>query len=101
LARLVAQQAVAHPTRPQRGDGAGHEPLRRRERRRAREVDLSHVGDIEQPGTLAHRRVLLEDRGVLHRHLEAAELGQARSEAAVQLEEGGTPRLAHAPVRSQ
>ncbi len=39
---------------------------------------LAHVGQIEQAGPLADGPVLLEDAGVLERHLPAAERGQLR-----------------------
>jgi hypothetical protein len=50
-------------------------------------VDLAHVGDVEEPGVLAHRPVLGEDALVLDGHREAGELDDARAERPVALEE--------------
>jgi hypothetical protein len=52
------------------------------------QVDLPHVRDVEEPRVLAHRAMLGQDPRVLHRHLEAGELDQARAEGAVAVVEG-------------
>ena len=50
-------------------------------------LDLPHVADVEEPGGGADRHVLLDEAGVLDRHVPAAELDHAsaqRSMAGVQ-----------------
>ncbi len=58
---LVAQAAVAHPSRPQRCDAAGDETLRGSHGPRALQMDLAHVRDVEDPDALAHGGVLRLD----------------------------------------
>ena len=43
------------------------------ERVLAGDLDLAHVADVEEPGARAHRHVLVDDAGVLDRHVPAAE----------------------------
>ena len=97
---LVAEQAVAHAADRERRDGPREQALGRLDRRRALELDLAHVRDVEEPRALAHGGVLLEDRAVLHRHLEAGELDHARAQATVGLVERRAQELAHAPQRA-
>ena len=52
------------------------------------DVELAHVRDVEEADPLADGPVLLEDAGVLDRHLPAAEVDQLRAELAVQVVEG-------------
>ena len=40
---------------------------------RALDLELAHVGDVEEPGRLAHGHVLADEPGVLDRHVPAAE----------------------------
>ena len=50
---------------------------------------LAHVRHVEGAGALADRLVLLDDSGVLHRHLPAGEGDDAGTEGTVGLEERG------------
>src|SRR4029078_4848908 len=50
--------------------------------------ELAHVRQVEQPGALTNRAVLVEDARVLHRHEPAAELDEARAERPVDGDEG-------------
>ena len=56
------------------------EALHRGESARSADFDLSHVADVEEPGVRAHGRVLIENGGVLNRHLPAAEIDEAGAE---------------------
>ncbi len=100
---FVAEQAVAHAAGLQRRDRAADEPLDARHRARPREMDLAHVRDVEEARGVAHRGVFLEDRRVLHRHVEAGERHDARTERAVGFVERRAPVCAHralaTPVR--
>jgi hypothetical protein len=94
--RVVQHQPVARPAEPESEDVAGHERVGSRRRVAAREMDLAHVRHVEEAGALAHRGVLLEDRAVLDRHLEAREGDEARAEPAVGLVEGRPVQRAQA-----
>ena len=61
--------------------------LARLQRARAAELDLAHVRDVEQAGGGAHRLVLGDHAGVLHRHVPAGEVDHPRPELAVGLVE--------------
>jgi len=97
---FVAHQRIAHAAGTQRGHGAGQQPLGRSHGAGALQPDLPHVRYVEQARRLAHRPVLLDDRGVLHRHREACEHDHARAQAAVDVVQRGPPRLRHAPRRA-
>jgi hypothetical protein len=56
---------------------------------RAAQFVLRHVRKIEDARPFAHRRVLFEDTGVLHGHLEAAEGDQPAAERDVLVVERG------------
>ena len=58
----------------------GDERLHEVARLRAVDPHLAHVADVEEAGRLAHRAVLLDDAGVLHRHVEAGERHHPRTE---------------------
>ena len=60
----------AWPTFSCAGVVAG-DPLHRRERVLAGDLDLAHVADVEQTGARAHRQMLVGDPGVLDRHVPA------------------------------
>jgi hypothetical protein len=62
-------------------------------------VKLAHVRDVEEAHSLADRRVLLEDRAVLHGELEAREGHQPPAELLMHLEKRCAPQAAHVPVR--
>ena len=44
------------------------------------DLDLPHVGDVEQPGGVAHRQMLFDHPAVLDRHLPAAEFHHPAAE---------------------
>jgi hypothetical protein len=64
--------------------------LERREGLRPGDLELAHVRDIKETDALANRAMFLENAGVLHRHLPAAEVDQTRAELAVDLVKGGS-----------
>ncbi len=71
------QQRVAHPHRREPADVAGHQRLERRRRVGAREPQLAHMRDIEEPGRGAGMAMLGEDAGgILERHRLAGELAR-------------------------
>ena len=53
----------------------------------AGERELAHVRDVEDPGVVANRAVLVRDRRVLDGHLPAGEGDEARAEGGVALEQ--------------
>ena len=61
------------------------------------DLDLSHVGHVEEAGAFADRLVLFLDRAVLDRHLEAGEGDQSRPQACVGRVERRAAERAHAP----
>ena len=67
----------------------GRDVLDRLERVGAGDLDLPHVGDVEQPGPRAHGHVLVGDAGVLDRHVPAAELDHAGAVGAMPRVERG------------
>jgi hypothetical protein len=42
-------------------------------------ASLSHVTDIEEPGPLSHRQVLVDEAAVLHRHVPAGKIDHPRT----------------------
>ena len=73
----VAEHSVADAADSKRRDVARQEPLGARDRRSARQMELSHVRDVEEPRALSDGRVLLEDGAVLDGHLPARERNEA------------------------
>ena len=71
----------------------------RRRRPRPLHVQLAHVREVEQARRLADRPVLLEDARVLHGHLPAAELDEARAGRRVPVVQRGAAHQAAAIVR--
>ena len=55
---------------------------------RAADEKFAHVGDIENPGGFADSFVFLDDAGVLHGHIPAAEIDEPRAQFLVGGEEG-------------
>lgn len=96
---LVAEAAVAHPARAQRGDRAGDQLLDGCDGFRAAEVDLAHVRDVEEAHAFADRRVLRQDGTVLDGHLEAGEFDHAAAEFDMGLIEGRAPQCAQRDIR--
>ena len=82
----VQHAAVEGRTRARElGDVVGEQVTQKLARARAGQIDDAHVRDVKYAGDAAHRVMLLDLRGVLHRHVPAAEIHQPRAEAAVQL----------------
>ena len=54
----------------------------------AGDLDLTHVGQVEDPRAAAHRVVLGQVRGVAQRHLPAAEVGEGRAQGRVHAVQG-------------
>src|SRR5207247_11473579 len=75
LAHRQGRDVVAGQTL-ERGEGAG--PL---------DLELAHVAHVEEADGAAYRPVLLDDSGVLHRHLPAPERHHARAGLDVRLVE--------------
>ncbi len=71
----------------------GDQPVGRLERARAREPELSHVGEIEDADALAHRLVLRDLSGVLEGHQVAREGNDLRPEVAVLIVQRGLFRF--------
>ena len=75
-AAFVAHQRVLTLPRRQFADVVGEGLIEKGRGPRAADLDLAHVGNVEQAGRLPHSQVLVGNAGVLHRHLPAAELNQ-------------------------
>ncbi len=95
-ALVVQHQPIARAAEREVRHIAGHERIDGGHRTRAREMDLAHVRDVEEARALADRGVLLEDRGVLDRHLVAREGNEACAQTAMGLVERGAEELAQA-----
>src|SRR5262249_23753526 len=59
------------------------DPLHRRQRVLAGNLDLTHVADVEEPGSRPYGHVLLRDAGVLDRHVPAGEWHHPRAGCAM------------------
>jgi hypothetical protein len=79
--RLAGRFELRHVVRQQ--------PLQPRAHARATQVHHAHVRHVEHAGRAAHRVVLADLRAVLHRHVPAAEVHDARAQLLVQLEKRG------------
>src|SRR5205823_320944 len=88
-APLVGDQAVADLPVLHGGRVVGVDRLDQVEAAGAGEGQPAHVRDVEQPGGGAHRLVLGDDAGVLHRHLPAGELDHAGAAADVPVVQRG------------
>jgi hypothetical protein len=97
-AGVVGEHVVARLQRLHRRDVVDRERIGPRRDVVAAQFELRHVREIEQPGAFAHRVVLGQDPGVLHRHLVAAERHDARAGGAMHVEQRGAPQhlIAHA-----
>ena len=89
-ATRVAQDRVLRLPEPHPSDIGDQQFLTHFEGPRAGHLDLSHVAEVEQPGSGANRLVLGQDATlVLHRHLPTAELDHACAQGAVCLVKRG------------
>ncbi len=99
-ALLVAKTRVLSTPKPNRGDVIGEHPLQKAKRPRPLDLDLPHMRHVEHPRMRPHRRVLLPDPLVLHRHLPAGEGNDLRPELNMPLVEGcASERVGHARQR--
>ena len=69
----IAEGRVLHLADLERPRVIGAQALDRREGVGAAHLELAHVADVEEADRAPHRPVLLDDPGVLHRHVPAAE----------------------------
>jgi hypothetical protein len=79
-ARLGRDQRVLRGTRPQLVDVVGERRLDQVARRRALDLELAHVRDVEDAGVGPHRPVLGDHAGVLDGHLPPGERHHPRAE---------------------
>jgi len=90
-AALGQQAAVVRPARRQPRHVVRRQGLQQGLRARAAQADLAHVRDVEQPGGGAHGAMLLDDAGILDRHLPAGEADHARPQLQVAGMKGRVP----------
>ncbi len=93
-ATFVGEDVVACLTGLHVCDLVDRERLRPRPDVVAGDRELGHVREVEQPCSLAHRVVLLEHAGILHRHLEAAERHHASAKRQVGIVQRGRAQSA-------
>ena len=79
----VAHGGVLHLAVGQLGDIVGGQPLEKSQSSGPLDLNLPHVGDIEQPGGVANRQMLFDHPPILDRHLPAAEGDHAPPQATV------------------
>jgi hypothetical protein len=87
-AALVAEQRVERAAVFEAADVVGHQVVGDRPGVLAGEPELAHVADVEEPRRAPHGEVLVDDPGVLDRHLPAGEGHQPAAERAVVVVEG-------------
>ena len=78
-ALLVHDHRVAGAAEPHLGDLTDEGVVQGRGGVRAGDLDLAHVGQVEDPGGVAHGPVLSQVRGVAQGHVPAAEVGEGGS----------------------
>src|SRR5262245_15770786 len=78
-ALAVAQERILDLAHRERCRIVGAEPLHCREGPGTLHFEFPHVADVEQPDRPSHGPVLVDDTGVLHRHLPAAEGDHSRT----------------------
>ena len=88
-ARLIAHDGIERRTVGQPGDVVGHQSGKGSECAGAAEPDLSHVGQVEEPGSFPNGDMLVADRGILLGHLVPPELNHPGPESQVPVVEGG------------
>ena len=91
-ARVVAEERVLRVADPEPRDVVHHELLADGRRRRTAHLDLAHVADVEKPGPLAHRVMLIEHARILHRHVPSAEIDHLGPHAAMRCVERSGPQ---------
>ena len=104
---LLADDGVLRLADLETGRVVRGDVLDQAERVTAADLELSHVGDVEQAGVIADGPVFGEDAGgVLDRHLEARKGDELRAEPPVLLVEGRTLQVVghrippdHSPMR--
>jgi hypothetical protein len=69
----IAEQGILHLSDRERADVVGGQPLQRGQGLGPFDLELAHVAHVEAAHRRAHRPMLLDDAGVLHRHLPATE----------------------------
>ena len=77
---LVEQRRVMRLPDLEPRDGVGGDVIGEPRGLRAADLDLAHVADVEQAHRAPHRVVFVDDAGVLHGHVPAAEIDHARTE---------------------
>jgi hypothetical protein len=92
-AELGEEPGVVGPARRELRHVVGGQALEQRLGARAAHPDLAHVRDIEEAGGGAHRLVLLDDAGVLDRHLPAGERHQAAARLDVAFMKRRSPQV--------
>ena len=96
---MIAENAVADPALGQSCDRTSQQSLHALHRIGAREMNLTHVGDVEKSGGFPHSRVLGLNGRVLNRHGEARKIHHARAEFDVARMQWGALDGAHRPFR--
>ena len=76
---LATEQRVLRAPHPQFRCVVGRKSKTESEGTGAANLELAHVRHVKKTGSLADRRVLLQEPPVLHGHLPAAELREART----------------------
>ena len=94
---LVAEESVANASRLERRDRSAQQSLGGCDRAGALQVDLAHVGDVEEASSLAYGAMLLQDRSVLDGHRIAGELHETGPEPLMGTVQGGALEIGHAP----
>ena len=69
----IAEDGILDLAEGEGGRVVGGQSLHRGEGSRAADFELAHVTDVEEPDIRANAAVLLDDAGVLHGHVPAAE----------------------------
>ena len=98
-AALVREQRVLRLTVAEPLEVVREQALQQLGLRRPLDMDLAHVGDVEDATVAADGEVLGDDAVVLHGHLPACERHHARAERDVAIVERRAPRRASATAR--
>ena len=82
-AMLIEQPGILRLPVLQLGDAVGGDVVGQLHGFRPANFDLAHVADIEQADRVAHGVVFVDQAGILHRHIPAAEIDHLRAGRAV------------------